>query len=41
MKLDVSKLKFDEIEHIACRLEKRGALVSLKREGERLLMIAN
>ena len=41
MKLDVTNLKFGEIEYIAGRLERRGAIVCLKREGERLLMVAN
>ncbi|MEM4389034.1 MAG: hypothetical protein QXG98_00030 [Candidatus Micrarchaeia archaeon] len=41
MKLDVSRLRFDEIEALASKLEKRGISVSLQREGERLLMVAN
>ena len=41
MKLDVSKLKFFEVEQIASRLERKGASVSLKRQGGLLLMIAN
>lgn len=41
MKLDVSRLRFEEVEELASRLEKRGAAVSLQREGEKLVMVAN
>jgi len=41
MKMDVSKLRFEEIEELAHRLEKKGACVSLQRQGESLVMVAN